>query len=492
MSRARRPILLGLLSLVLAPVTAAHAAATRPTVEGPITGPGTPFIGSTTSFDLAQVGYEEEEYFISGAATAYTTAAPLTSDGKWTVTPGPATAAYKTRLLVYRPINRRKFGGTVVVEWLNVSGGVDAAPDWTSAHTEIIRERMAWVGVSAQYVGVEGGTPLLGIISLPLKTINPARYGSLVHPGDSFSYDMFSQAGEAIRNPADVRPLGDLQVKKVIAVGDSQSAFRLVTYVNGIHPLAEVYDGFLVHSRGTGSAALSEAPQPVIGTPHPTLIRTDLHVPVMTFETETDILGLLGFYTDRQPDTDLFRLWEVAGTSHADAYSLVLGGADLGNSPAVADLVLISAPLPGLIECPLPINDGPMHFVLNGAVKAMNGWVRHGTPPPHARPIEVAPGPSPSIVRDEHGNALGGIRTPELDAPIATLSGLGQTGALTCLLFGTTTPFDAATLASLYPTHDAYVSAFDLATRRALRSRFLVAHDARLLRTSAAASTIGQ
>ena len=45
---------------------------------------------------------------------------------------------------------RKKFNGTVVVEWLNVSGGVDAAPDWTFAHTELIREGYAWVGVSAQ------------------------------------------------------------------------------------------------------------------------------------------------------------------------------------------------------------------------------------------------------------------------------------------------------------------------------------------------------
>jgi hypothetical protein len=490
--RRRRPAFLALFAIILAPATAmvARAAVPNPTVEGPVTGPGTPFVAST-AFDLAAVGYTQEEYFISGTASAYTSAVPLTSDGMWTVTPAD-TAAYKTRLLVYRPTSRRKFRGTVVVEWLNVSGGLDAAPDWTSAHTELIREGVTWVGVSAQLVGVEGGPSIVGLISLPLKMVNPARYGSLAHPGDSFSYDIFSQAGQAIRNPVGVKPLGDLKLKKMIAFGESQSAFRLVTYINGIHPLAELYDGFLVHSRGGGGAALSEAPQPVVRTPRPELIRTDLRVPVLTFETETDLVSLLGFYSDRQPDSAHFRLWEVPGTAHADTYTLVVGNTDLGNSPAAADLLVTSSPLPGLIECGTPINSGPQHFVLDAAVRALVRWVRRGTPPPHAPPIEVAAGPPPSIMRDSHGNALGGIRTPQLDVPIATLSGVRQSGSLICLLLGTTTPFDAATLASLYPDHDAYVAAYNKATRRALRAGFLVGHDAKLMKASAAASAIGR
>src|SRR5262249_18791113 len=160
-------------------------------------------------FDLAEVGYMQEEYFISGTATAYTNVGSLTSDGAWTVTPGSA-AAYKTRILVYRPVKPKKFKGTVVVEWLNVTGGFDTAPDWTTAHTELIRDGFAWVGVSAQLVGVEGGSSILGIPSQGLKMADPARYGSLVHPGDSFSYDIFSQAGRAIRQPAGASPLGGL------------------------------------------------------------------------------------------------------------------------------------------------------------------------------------------------------------------------------------------------------------------------------------------
>ncbi len=459
-----------------------------PMVEGPITsGNGTPFIAATT-FDPAQVGYMEEEYFISGTATAYTSASALTSDGQWTVTPA-STAAYKTRILVYRPVKRSKFKGTVVVEWLNVSAGLDSAPDWISAHTELIRDGFAWMGVSAQFVGVEGGSAIPGLPSMGLKQADPARYGSLTHPGDSFCYDIFSQAGQAIRQPAGLNPLGDLKIKKVIGAGESQSAFRLVTYVNGVDPLAQIYDAFLVHSRGGSGAALSQSPQPTILLPNPTFIRSDVRVPVLTFETETD-LASLGYFSNRQADGDRFRLWEVAGTAHYDAYGLTLGMTDLGNSPSAADLIVTSAPIAG-ITCASPINSGPQHFVLNAAFAALNKWITKKKPPAQAARLDVVAGSPPTITRDAHGNALGGIRTPSVDVPIAALSGLGQSGTAFCSLFGTTVPFDSATLASLYPKHSKYVSAVSKSASNAVKAGFLLGPDAKLVKASEKASAIG-
>ena len=91
-----------------------------------------------------------------------------------------------------------------------MSGGLDAAPGWIGAHTELIREGAAWVGVSAQAVGVESGPGILGPSGAGLKMTDRQRYGSPMHPGDSFSYDIFSQAGEAIRHPAGVRAIGGL------------------------------------------------------------------------------------------------------------------------------------------------------------------------------------------------------------------------------------------------------------------------------------------
>jgi hypothetical protein len=478
---------IGALWVAIAMRAVIAGATSDPTIEGPITGPGTPFVASTT-FNLADVGYSEAEYFMAGTASAYIPTVPLTTDGQWSVTPA-STAAYKTRILVRTPTNRSRFNGIVVVEWLNVSGGVDAAPDWIGAHVELIREGAAWVGVSAQQLGVEGGSSILGI-SLGLKTINPARYGSLSHPGDSFSYDIFSQAAAALRHPTGIDPLGGLKRTHVIGAGESQSAFRMVAYIDAIQPLEGLYDGFLVHSRGGGGAALSQAPQPAVNATVPAPIRADVGVPVLIFETETDLI-ILGYAHEEQADNPSLRLWEVAGTSHVDTYTLSVGDTDEGDSPSVANLVLSTTPGPGF-TCAMPVNSGPQHFVLDAAAAALMRWVRHGTAPPHAPLIERTADATPTIARDAFGNALGGIRTPAVDAPIATLSGLGAAGTSFCFIAGTTTPFDAATLAGLYPSHAAYVRAVRQSVHGAVRGRFLQRRDARLIKAAARASSIGQ
>ncbi len=478
---------IGVLSVAIAMRAVIAGATSDPTIEGPITGPGTPFVASTT-FNLADVGYSEAEYFMAGTASAYIPTAPLTTDGQWSVAPA-SSAAYKTRLVVRRPTKASRFNGTVVVEWLNVSGGVDAAPDWTGAHVELIREGAAWVGVSAQKVGIEGGSSVLGI-NLGLKSINPARYGTLSHPGDSFSYDMFSQAAQALRHPTGIDPLGGLKVRRVLADGESQSAFRMVTYINAIQPLEMLFDGFLVHSRGAGGAALSESPQPLVNVTIPAPIRADSQVPVLIFETETDLIAL-GYAHEEQADNPKLRLWEVAGTSHVDTYILSVGDTDEGNSPSVANLVLTMTPAPSF-TCGSYVNSGPQHFVLDAAMGALIRWARHGVAPPTAPLIERTADATPTIARDAFGNALGGIRTPAVDAPIATLSGGGQTGSSFCVIAGTTAPFDAATLAALYPSHTAYVRAVRQSVHGAVRGRFLQRRDARLIKAAARASSIGQ
>jgi hypothetical protein len=489
--RARR-VVLGLVASVALAVAAEPAAAVvpNPTVEGPVSGGnGTPFIAST-SFDLAQVGYTQQEYFISGTASAYTSTDTTASDGKWTAVPG-STARYKTRILVYLPTKPKKFKGTVVVEWLNVSGGLDSAPDWVATHTELIRDGYAWVGVSAQKVGVEGGTTVFGTPSIaPLKIVDSVRYGSLSHPGDSFSYDMFSQAAQAILHPTGVSPLGTLKLKTVLAAGDSQSAFRLVTYINAIHQSVGLFDGFLVHSRGSIGAALSEAPQPAIGVLGSAPVRDDL-VPVLILETETDFVTL-NYLAARQPDSDLIRVWEMAGTAHADAYGLSIGPTDAGK--AAADTTY-AAPIQsianGFITCDQPINAGAQHYVESAAIWALNRWAQKGKPPAQAPRLDVVASTPPTITRDAHGNAVGGIRTPQVDVPIATLSGGGQSGAF-CFLFGTTTPFDSTTLTSLYPKHSTYVSAVRKAKTAAVKAGFILRTDGTAISRAASKSTVGK
>ncbi len=433
----------------------------NPTVTGPVTGgKGSPFTVDDTS-QLPAFHYVQQEYFIEGDAHAYAKVGTWSTDGRWTATP-TTTAHYKTRLLVRRPEDPTRFNGTVVVEWLNVSAGFDAGPDWTYGRNELLRRGYAWVGVSAQFVGIDGPGGVAGLA--PLKKSDPARYGSLVHPGDSYSYDIFSQAGQAVRSPVGLPPLGALRPRRVLAAGESQSAFRLVTYVNAVDPLARLYDGFLVHSRFAIASGISEDAAGQV--PSPAKFRTDLRVPLLVFETETDVPRE---WQARQPDTRRFRQWEVAGTAHADAYLV----------PAAA--------LP-LLGCTARINEGPEHWLVNTALATLRHWVTDDDfRPPHSPRIVVDA--NGTVVRDRFGNALGGIRTPQLDVPVATLSGENADKGF-CSLFGQTIPFSPQTLASLYPTHDTYVNKFEDATERAVERGFLLPVDAREVNAIAAAAPI--
>jgi hypothetical protein len=422
-------------------------------------------MGSAASINLQASGYIEHEYVAAGTASSYRASGPLTSNGRWMFTPD-SSAAYRTRVLVRRPAQPSKFNGTVIVEWLNVSGGIDADPEWASLHEEILRRGYAWVGVSAQLIGVMGGpvavtVPGTGtdVVGKGLKGIDPARYSSLEHPGDGFSFDIYSQVARAVRSGA---AMGGLRPQRLIAAGESQSAFALVTYYNGVHPLAHAFDGFFVHSRSASAMPLA-APGQFVDvasgiTGPPTIFRTDQGTPVLDIQTETDVASVLNSYAARQPDTDRFRLWEVVGTAHADAHLV----GSLGQS----------------LNCGVPINNGPMHVVAKSAMRALNGWVQTGRAPVVAPRIDVAPGPHPQIVRNADGIALGGIRTPPVDVPVATLSGQpGPNPSVICLLLGSTVPLSAARLAELYPSRADYLQRYDGDADAAIRAGFVLPED---------------
>ena len=292
--------------------------------------------------------------------------------------------------------------------------------------------------------------------------------------------------------------MGGLKAKRVLGAGESQSAGRLVTYLDAVHPLAGVYDGYLVHSRGAAGAALSQAPLAAIATPNPTAIRADLDVPVFVFQTETDVYNSnLGA---RQDDAKTFRLWEAAGTSHYDTYGLVIGNNDVGDGQGAVEALAsmqspTNDPVPGAITCALAINTGPMHWELDAAVHHLDEWVSNGTPPPKAPRLEST-GTSPvAYALDDAHNARGGVRSPQVDVPIAQLGGISNSGqpplGQFCRLFGTTVPFTDAELASRYANHRQFVAEWNKAVQRALKAGYLVPEDARELMRAAAKSQIG-
>jgi len=477
---------------------AAPAAATVPTPKVSLPPAGThgfPFFSS--SLDLASFGYTEQEFLISGRAQAFVNSGTLGNDGVWNVSPG-ATTPYTTRILVRMPTNPGSFNGTVVVEWLNVSGGIDASPDWAFEHVELLRRGYAWVGVSAQYVG-----------ATYLPTWDSVRYASISHPGDSWSYDIFSQAGMAILH-GNPKPLGSLTplVHAVLAVGESQSAFRLFTYYNAIQPVAGVYQGFLIHSTGIGAPLSQSAPggvalmkvhaavpaTPDIPVPPTAFIRDDLHQPVLFLNTETDVNFFAGVSVHNQPDSNTFRMWEVAGTSHADAYLIAQSAQDAAKSG-----------LTGSLQCGSPPdNNGPHVFAARAAIRALAQWTLQPAQTPAIGPRFFLQ--NGQVERNPvTGNAVGGIRYPQIAVPIETLTGVRPPSALAangnCILVGGTDPWDGSTdpwdnqawfkppsgydpsptpepsLLERYGTKDTYVSEYTQAAGQSVAQGFLLSDD---------------
>lgn len=434
-----------------------------------------------TMFDLRPLGYQSREYFIEGVAHSYLPVGELTSDGQWEAQENEA-AGYLTRIVVKRPIKPEDFNGTVVVEWNNVSGNTDAPAEWSAAHTEFIREGYAWVGVSAQRKGIDnvGNVSLLDNFNASLKAVNPARYNKLVHPGDSFSYGMFHQIAQQIRHPDGQDYLDGLHIERMIAAGESQSAARMITYINLFGKTEGLFDGFFVHSRFGSSAPLSESPQPASVPPSIVRIREDLYKPVMLLQTETDqfVDSFLpgNAYENRQADTEFFRLWEVAGTAHADTYN-TLGLFDRGTSSYYAELISQSYAIPLIASCDSPVNGNPAHhFTVNAAFHALSEWLRTGVAPAIADRLEVE-GMPPRYAVDAFGNTRGGIRSAYVDAPLATFGGIGS-GKKICMIFGTMNKFSTEQLAAIYSSREDYLARVQQSIEQALAKEFLRPADA--------------
>jgi Alpha/beta hydrolase domain len=436
------------------------------------------------AFDAASLGYVAEEFFVSGAASSYLPAAELSPDGRWIVKSSD-TADYTTRMVVLTPADRARFNGTVLVEWLNVSGGIDAPAVWMMAHREMVRAGYAYVAVSAQRVGVEGGANLMGV-DMSLKRQDPIRYACLHHPGDAFSYDIFTQVGRLVRGTRRNDVLRELSPEHVVALGESQSALFLTTYINAIDPLARVYSGFLVHSRFAPAAPLDGGS--VLGmlqasTPQAATFRRDLRVPLVTVITETDLLGgpRQGYHAARQPDNQRLRTWEIPGTAHADNYTIHVAPIDTGFA-ALNDVAAAYAPTNMLMGRQLDhcINFAPQHhYVLQAALSQLCRWVRTGQPAPEAAaPIELSDAEPRALIVDENGLARGGVRTPWVDVPTARTSGVGTGETAMSAIFGSGELFDAATLRRLYPGGVTdYVERFTVALDSAIRSGFILGAD---------------
>lgn len=365
--------------------------------------------------NLDRYDYVLEEFFFSGTAPTYT-----------------------TRMVVRRPRDPAKFSGTVFMEWYNVSASVDIAVIWADSQEYFMRSGHAFVAVSAQAAGVN---TLRGTAEVA------ERYEPLDHPGDAAANTIFSQAGAALRTQSEMVLGPCMAVERVLAVGQALSGFRLASYIDDVQAQAQVYDGFFLHSSREPSTSEPE-------------------VPVMTVMTMSEGNG-------RRVDADRLAKWPVAGATHTGQRVIDRGG-------ALASLVGLN--VDEILRCENPLNSFPAYRAYNAALDGLERWVREGQRPSYGPRFETSL--AGELVVDEYDNAIGGVRLPELDVPIATYgfdnaprNPLDVFASLGCGLGGTTLPFSADTLRSLYPTHEDYVRRYRAAADRALAEGFLLQQD---------------
>ena len=423
-----------------------------------------------TSFNLSRVGYEKSQFFISGTAHSYVPAQPSDERRQMEDHDRRERAIHDadSGIPPHRPQEVQRDGRGRMAQCERRDRrqpGLDAVPQRTGSR----RLRLG------------GGFRPAGRCRLSEDPpIPPSTRRCRTQATASRTTSSRRPAGRFARTQPLI--LGGLRPHTLIAAGESQSAGRLMTYIDAVQPIAHVYQGFLVHSQfGTG-APLSQAPQTSYAAPTPTTIRSDIGVPVFEFETETDVDN--SNLTDRlhYGNPKWFRLWEVAGSSHYDYYGLAIGPDDTGNGQgAVKNLAAMQNPTRtpvGGFNWPSPSTPAERTGRLTPLSIGSTGGSLTGTPPPRASLLGDHPRISPVVFKlDANGNVIGGVRTPQVDAPIAALGSQGNSGGF-CFLFGSTVPYSATHLASLYKNHGQFVSAWARAVQgdRRLGSCFRPMH----------------
>jgi hypothetical protein len=492
-------------SFLLLPLIVSAGPTDPVSVELPPTGQGEAFVPGTRLVADLPAEYIEEEFFISGTATLYNYDhnPPL---GPTDITPIQEDVPYKTRIIVRRPAKTNKFNGTVIVEWWNSTAGFDTAPVWDPSAEYIAENGLIYVGVTNSTTSLGflvTGCRLLGFLPPSCGT----RYSTLDLPANGLAYDIMNQISNLLKSDDPDNPIpDDYGVAQLLHAGESQQAGSVVTHASGFH-LDGVIDGYSIQSGinarpinfgprcGDAGAPLYPDCTPRLVYPD-SLVRTDLPVPVSQVVTQTDFEGLGFNVFGRQADTPTFRYYEVAGAGHNTVHiniEVIPGG--------------IFGPNPVFLEdlCAEPMNttaDGPVFssYVLNALWERMQEQVESGSQPPAGVLLDQVAG---VLQRDANGNVTGGVRLPSMDAAVATyvsqntaspfLPGpLIPFGNLACRLSGAVFPFDAATLASLYPNHPEYVSQVTASANALKAQGLLLSADSSRVKKAAAQSSVGK
>lgn len=444
-------------------------------------------------YRVSQFGYQEKEYLFGGNARSYR---PATSSRE----------AYRSRMIVWTPKDPARFNGTTVVEWAEVSdfGQFELTVELNYQSQMLEAGGYAFALVSAQRDGVcqPSATGPGGCVPTSLKGADPARYGSLKHPGDAYSFDIFSQALQAIKNPAGVAPLGKLRTRTIIAEGFQASVDKYFINRPPVPPtVGRPFSNYgalnaYISSGADKQARLADAF--LVDGAAPPVEPARYRVPTLHYLDESAVRRTV------TPDRSNHVTWEVTGAPHADRWAanhfsipssappapklnrneeLALRDKfdDFGQEPDPSGATCAPSPRAGSLY--------PRRFLLSAAVADLRAWVQTGRPAPSAPRIRrVGPlpdSPEKKLSRDVDGNAIGGLRSPIIQAPVAAYNGEA------CVEAGTTIPFSPARLAQRYPTHKSYVLRLLAATNQSVAGRLLLCEDAETIMRKASKSTVG-
>lgn len=435
--------------------------------------------------DLAELGYVEEEFLVSGSAQVYDWAA----DGSLSVL---ATGQpYTTRILVRRPADPAQFSGTAIVETFNNARDYDWAFIWPLSFEHFVEQGHAWIGVTHTAAALES-----------LRRFDPPRYAAVgfapARPGpaceptpaallgeEGLRYDLMSQVAALLKSTAG--PLGASPARFVYGTTHTR---EFMTYANTIHKTARLadgttpYDGFVIKTEYAPVDRIRTCVAAPAEGDSRRIVR-NAGVPVMRVTAEGDALETLGVRReDSDAAGDAYRLWEVAGAPHMDRIFYQ-------HMPVLADQVATGQP--GYIaNWPMAYACTPdidlldflvMRYTMNAAFAAMRGWVERGVPAPRAPWLQLAEtaGADPVFATDAYGNALGGVRSVYLDVPIARYQ-VHSPGTAVCNNLGRREPFAWSMLETLYGTADAYAERVEAALESLVTSGWLTTEDSLRLR----------
>ena len=434
-------------------------------------------LDSQTPLNLPAYGYMEQEYFISGAANVY----DWDSDGAVKVR--DSDAPYTTRIVVRRPIDPKRFSGTVWVDMLSPARGYDFPDQWGYTNYYIIDHGDVSVGITMFPVTIRA-----------LRKFDPKRYGTMMmvnpeHPPSPCStatnydfemepglrWDIISQVGALLKSNVPSRPLADLKLERLFLY--AQTGGDLQTYIPAFHSLARleggkpIWEGYFMKDGGGPTSINQCSPRVPVGDPR-RMVR-NISVPVIRLLVEDMVLGI---YDARRQDSDQpndrYRLYEVPGATHSDGTSVFNWLPSLKTLQELNSEVV--TPLwPFTFNCTprVGLSDFPVHYIVSGAMHNLDEWVKNGTPPPKADRIQVESGgtPAAAIVRDQFGNARGGLRSPYVDVPSATY----YENFKDCRNMGYAIPFDWAKMKDLYGTAENYHAKFNAAADKMVSAHWI-------------------